>query len=228
MKYLVISLGTLGRAIAVNLAQIGHEVIGVDQDMHRVETVKDRISGAVCLDSTDKVALNTLPLNEMDATFICFGKDFGTSVQTIATLKSLRIDKLIVRSISDIHETVVKAIGVTEIMTPEQDYANVYASQSILGGLFKEWFKIADTHHIYKMAAPHALTGQKVSTILFEENFNVRLAGIERPVEKQNLLGLKQTGYKVLDKITGDTVVEPGDILILFGKLEVLKKLAEL
>ena len=85
MKYLVIGLGNLGRAIAESLTRIGNEVIGVDINPHKTEAVKHTISGAISLDTTDKDALNTLPLNEMDAIFVTFGKDFGTSIQTDRT-----------------------------------------------------------------------------------------------------------------------------------------------
>ena len=62
MKYLVIGLGNLGRAIAKDLTRVGNEVIGVDMDLHRVDMLKNDIAGAVALDSTDKEALSTLPL----------------------------------------------------------------------------------------------------------------------------------------------------------------------
>lgn len=60
MKYLVIGLGNLGRAIAESLTRIGNEVIGVDINPHKTEAVKHTISGAISLDTTDKDALNTL------------------------------------------------------------------------------------------------------------------------------------------------------------------------
>ena len=44
MKFLVIGLGNLGRAIAENLTRIGDEVIGVDLNLHKVEAVKQTIS----------------------------------------------------------------------------------------------------------------------------------------------------------------------------------------
>lgn len=135
MKYLVIGLGNLGRAIAESLTRIGNEVIGVDINPHKTEAVKHTISGAISLDTTDKDALNTLPLNEMDAIFVTFGKDFGTSIQTVALLKNLDVNKLIVRGISPIHEAVIRSIGVAEIITPEDDFAGMYASQSLLGEL---------------------------------------------------------------------------------------------
>lgn len=227
MKFLVIGLGNLGRAIAENLTRIGDEVIGVDINLHKVEAVKQTISGSVSLDTTDRDALNTLPLNEMDA-IVTYGKNFGTSVQTVALLKSLDVSRLIVRSISPIHETVIRSIGVSEIIRPEQDYAATYASQSLLGDLFQRWYPVTETHHLYKIKTPGTLVGQTLKTIDFQTNFGIRLVGIERSREVRNLIGLKQTQYDVVDPLTDDLVLEANDILILFGKMEVLHKIKEL
>lgn len=228
MKYLVIGLGNLGRAVARDLTRIGNEVIGIDKDLHRVDMLKQDIAGVVALDSTDKDALGTLPLSEMDATIVTYGKDFGTSVQTVALLKSLNSGKLIVRSISSIHETVIRAIGVDEIITPEEDFAAIYTSQAILGDLFKQWYKVTSTDHLYKIKTPGTLAGQTVGNIDFEENFGVRLVAIEHPYEKKNLIGLSQTEYKVISHITPDLIIGADDLLILFGKKEVLHKIAEI
>ena len=228
MKFLVIGLGNLGRAIAENLTRIGDEVIGVDLNLHKVEAVKQKISGSVSLDTTDRDALNTLPLSEMDAIFVTYGKNFGTSVQTVALLKSLDASRLIVRSISPIHETVIRSIGVSEIIRPEQDYAATYASQSLLGDLFQRWYQVTETHHLYKIKTPGALVGQTLKTIDFQTNFGIRLVGVERAKEVRNLIGLKQTEYYVVDPLTDDLVLEANDKLILFGKMEVLHKIKEL
>ena len=221
MKYLVIGLGNLGRAIAKDLTRVGNEVIGVDMDLHRVDMLKNDIAGAVALDSTDKEALSTLPLSE-------FGKDFGTSVQTVALLKSQDAGKLIVRAISSIHETVIRAIGVSEIITPEKDFSTMYTSQASLGGLFRHWYKVTDTEHLYKIKTPATLVGQTIKNIDFEENFGIHLVAIERPYEKKNLIGLTQTEYKVISRITEELMIEADDLLILFGKMELLNKIANI
>lgn len=163
MKYLVIGLGNLGRAIAKDLTRVGNEVICVDMDLHRVDMLKNDIAGAIALDSTDKEALSTLPLSEMDAIIVTFGKDFGTSVQTVALLKSLDAGKLIVRAISSIHETVIRAIGVSEIIT-RKDFSTMYTSQASLGGLFRHWYKVTDTEHLYKIKTPPLLSGKPSRT----------------------------------------------------------------
>lgn len=45
MKYLVIGLGNLGRAIAKDLTRVGNEVIGVDMDPASCRYAKERHSG---------------------------------------------------------------------------------------------------------------------------------------------------------------------------------------
>ena len=228
MKYIVIGLGSLGREIANNQTKIGNEVIGVDINMHRVENIKNNIAGAICLDSTDEDSLKLLPIKEVDAIFVTYGKNFGISVQTVALLKSFGASRLIVRSISPIHETVIRSIGVAEIMTPEKDFSAMYVAQTILGDRCLQWDRITDTHHLFKIKAPGVLVSQSIETIDMEENFDVRLVAIERLTEVKNMLGMVQKQYMVIQRLTNDLIIEQEDILVIFGKIEGLKKLASL
>lgn len=228
MKYIVIGLGNLGKAIAENLAHIGNDVIGVDLSMNKVDAVKQSISGAICLDTTDSEALGSLPIKDNDAIIVTYGKDFGASVQTVALLKSLGADKIIVRSISPIHETVIRSIGVSKIITPESDYAVNYASQSLLGGLFNAWYKVTDSYHLFKIITPSAFVGQSLASISIEENFNLKLVAIERMTEGKNLLGIKQMISTVIDKPAPTLQIEKNDILIIFGQMDNLHKIAKI
>ena len=227
MKYIVIGLGNLGRAIARDLTRIGHEVIGIDKAMRQVDLVKQELAGALEMDSTDKIALASLPLTEADGIFVTFGKDFGISVQTTALLKSLEAPHLIVRAISPIHETVIRAIGVDEIITPEMDFAHLYTAQATLGDRLRQWYKVTESEYLYKLQAPDLLAGQTLADINFEENFNLRLVAIERPETKKNLLGLPQTIQQVIHP-TPDLPIQTGDTLLLFGRIESIDRLGKL
>lgn len=228
MKYIVIGLGNLGRAIACDLTRIGHEVIGIDRDMRQVDLIKQEVAGAIALDSTDRIALASLPLSETDGIFVTFGKDFGTSVQTTALLKSLETPHLIVRAISPIHETVIRAIGVDEIITPEKDFSHFYTSQTALGEHFQQWYKVTETEHLYKVKTPALLVGQNLGHIDFEEHFNLRLVAIERPTQRKNLLGLTQVVQQVIHSLPPELTIEEDDTLLLFGRIEAIERLGKL
>lgn len=44
MKYIIIGLGNYGGVLAEELSVLGHEVIGVDTNEHRVDVLKDKIA----------------------------------------------------------------------------------------------------------------------------------------------------------------------------------------
>lgn len=62
MKFIIIGLGNFGAWLAQSLTSAGHDVIGIDTNMIRVEALKDKITHVVKIDSTDITALKTLPL----------------------------------------------------------------------------------------------------------------------------------------------------------------------
>ena len=49
MKVAVFGLGNFGRHLAIKLTQLGHEVIAIDHDMEKVDSLKSEVSYAVCL-----------------------------------------------------------------------------------------------------------------------------------------------------------------------------------
>ncbi len=226
MKYLIIGLGNLGRALARDLTSAGNEVIGVDRDEQVVEEMKQSVSSVVALDSTDINSLNSLPLSDMDAIIVTFEKDFGTSVKTVAQLKSVGAKKLIVRSISPVHETVVRAIGVDSLIKPEEDYAATFAAQLMMGDTFEQWYRLSESHHICKIKLPQELIGQRLIDIDWEKQFGVKFIAVESPTIKKNLIGNSQTVYHVIEHPANDFTLQENDRIILFGKVDMLRKFA--
>lgn len=225
---MIIGLGNLGRALAENLTAVGHDVIGVDIDMHHIDLMKNKIEGTICVDSADIEAIKTLPIKDMDAIFVCYSKDFGLSVQTVAYLKNIGAKNIIARSISPIHETVLQSIGIDKIMRPELSFANTFTTESMVHDLFLDRFRITDTDHIFKIKTPPVFIGKSLEIIKIKENFGLKLIGIERPVMQRNLLRIPQTNYVTLDELDKTSVILEGDILLLFGKLPALKGFGKL
>lgn len=99
MRYLIIGLGIYGSNLARDLTDMGHEVIGADIRSANVEAVKDYISTAYILDSTDEPSLAALPLKNVDLVIVAIGENFGASVKTVALLRKLGIRKIYARAI---------------------------------------------------------------------------------------------------------------------------------
>ena len=135
MKFIIIGLGNFGSSLAQKLTNSGHEVIGVDSKMSKVESLKEKITHAICLDSTDVNAVKHLPLEDSDIVMVCIGEDEGASILTTALMKQLNVKRLISRAVSPLHQTILEAMQVDEIVHPEEETAERWAKKLNIRGV---------------------------------------------------------------------------------------------
>lgn len=93
MRYLIIGLGIYGSNLARDLTDMGHEVIGADFKAANVDAIKDYITTAYNLDSTDEAALSALPVKNVDLVIVAIGENFGASIKTVAILRKMGGEK---------------------------------------------------------------------------------------------------------------------------------------
>lgn len=129
MKYLVIGLGNFGSTLACKLTDMGHDVIGVDNNEHRIEDIKEKISVSYILDATEKAALKSLPLDEIDCAIVAIGQSMDSSLRTVASLKELKISPVYARALDLTHESILKAMNIQKIFIPESFAAGIFAER---------------------------------------------------------------------------------------------------
>lgn len=136
MKILVIGLGNFGKILSTELSNIGHEVIGIDNNAQRVEEMKDRISLTYILDSTDMMTLKALPLDELDCVWVTIGRSLEDSLRTVAALKLLKVKRIYVRAIDETHRSILSTMGVAYVFIPEELAARTYAHNVTNNNMF--------------------------------------------------------------------------------------------
>lgn len=129
MKYLVIGLGNFGSTLACRLTDMGHDVIGVDSDVRHIEDIKDKISVAYIMDATDKAALRTLPLDDIDYAVVAIGQSMDCSLRAVAALKELKVGHIFVRAIDLTHHSILRAMSIQKIFIPESFAAKLIAEK---------------------------------------------------------------------------------------------------
>lgn len=226
MKFIIIGLGNFGSTLAEKLNNLGHEVIGVDNQMEKVEAIKDKISYAVCLNSKDPESLNTLPLNNSDAVIVCIGEDEGASLITTAHLKKMQVPRLISRSVSSIHETILEAMGITEIVRPEEESAVRWARKLTATG-FIDSFDLTNDYSIVEMEVPKVFVGKTIGQIGFNRNFRVIVLTTMKQVKERNILGTAKLVKKLYGTATAETVLNKGDVMVIYGHKKNIQQLLE-
>ncbi|USL95375.1 TrkA family potassium uptake protein [Riemerella anatipestifer] len=222
MKYIIVGLGNFGASLAQKLTAQGNEVIGIDNSAAKVDAYKEKISHTICMDSTDEFTVSGLPIKETDIFVVAIGEDQGANVMTTALLKNLQVKRLISRAINPLHEKVLQAIGVDEIVHPEEETAERWAKKLCLSNVVDS-FELNQEYSIIEAKVPEEYIGKTIREIDFRQKYNLAVLTIIRKVEVKSLLGKTKTENKVLGVAATDTLLEANDILVIYGSNKDLK-----
>lgn len=209
-------------ALAQRLTAMGYEVIGVDKDMDKVNGYKDTIKNTICLNLNNEQAARNLPLRDADLSIVTLGKDIGASILSVAILKQNGAKRIIVRAITALHKTILEAMGISEIIQLEKEYAEFFATKTELSTSIYS-YQVTSDYFIYELKLPSLFIGRKLGDIQFERDFNLKLIAIKHYAHDE------EKGYirmVLLENPNSDFMVSASDIFILFGKRSRFKSLA--
>jgi len=179
MNFIILGLGNYGASLAKKLSAMGHEVIGVDKDMAKVEFFKDRVSNTICLDATDIHAIRALPLADADWVVVAIGNDFGTSVMITALLKKLNVKNIVSRETSSVHFNVMEALGIHETVNPEFDSAQVFAEMLVMHGV-QGIYPLSRDIKIAEIPVPDSLVDKPESIFKINHDYKVEVIAVKR------------------------------------------------
>ena len=209
-RFAVIGLGHFGSEVAKKLFAEGKEIIAVDADKEKVQDLADSVTQAICADATDKKVLETLGINEVDAAIVSLGERMDVITLAALHLKEIGVPYLIVKAISSDHEKILRAIGVNEVIHPEEFAARSLATRLSLFGV-SDFLPILPNYSVVLLKTPKCFINRKISAV---ENKDVQVVAIQRD-------------NQVVLVPNDEDVLQSGDTLVLLGENQNLNKLAE-
>uniref|UniRef100_UPI00404AE0A8 potassium channel family protein n=1 Tax=Flavobacterium sp. TaxID=239 RepID=UPI00404AE0A8 len=217
MKIIIFGLGNFGMSLALSLTETGNEVIAIDKQMDKVNLVKDKISFALCMDSTNELAYEALPLKDADKVVVAIGENEGAAIITTAIIKKLSNVKIISRALSPIHDTVLEAMGIYSIIHPEQESADRLTKQ-INFKTTLENYQLDNNYTISEVKAKPEFHGKTLAELNAVDKYHLSLVTIIRKKEKTNLIGKKTIVKETIGVPNTETVIFEDDILVVFGQ----------
>lgn len=216
MKYIIVGLGNFGASLSQKLTAQGNEVIGIDTRMEKVDLYKEKISHTICMDATDEFTVSGLPLKDTDVVIVAIGEDQGANIMATALFKNMQVKRLMSRAINPLHQKVLEAIGVDEIVHPEEETAERLAKKLCLKNVVDS-FELNEHFSIIEANVSQEYIGKTVREIGFRRNFNLLVLTIMKKSEVKSLLGKSRTEIKIQGIATPDQKLEETDILVLYG-----------
>ena len=223
MRFLIIGLGIYGTNLARDLVAMGHEVIGADSSRTIIDEIKDYITTAYVIDTTEETALGVLPLRNVDVVIVAIGENFGASIKTVALLKKSGVKTIYARAIDPLHESILQSFNVARILRPEQRAAADLTHEMALGSITESLAVTSDTF-ILKFTAPGFFVGLPYADFDLAQDYGLTLVTVTRPRVKVNVIGMSQTSPEVLHDVKSDRV-DPKDVWVVFGTLKSFRSL---
>jgi len=214
--FAVFGLGVFGESVAKNLMKEGMEVIVVDTDERRIETIKNDVTEAAIMDSTKEEALLAIDISRVDCAIVCIGDNMEASILTSLLLKKLEVPKIIARANSEAHRQILSLIGVDEIISPEEEMglrlARRLSSTHILHHL-----DISEEHTIAEVLINDNFVGKTLRELNLRSRFGVNVVGIKKKIPHVTENGENVFIEKYVDFPSPDDVFEEGDVLVMVG-----------
>jgi trk system potassium uptake protein TrkA len=215
-RFAVIGLGNFGFYAAKALFEDGNEVVAIDTDKLRVQAVDPHSTEAVVLDATDKEALKSLGLENMDGVIVSTGTKISISILICLYLQEIGVKKILAKALDDDHAKILKRVGATQIIHPERDMA-VRVSRGLSRPNVLDFIPLSEEFDLVQVGPPREFIGKNLKDLNLRAKYNVHIIAIKELVP-ENFILVPPASF----------VIKDSDILIMLGKSEDIKRIKEL
>ena len=207
---LLIGLGRFGKHIAMQLNEMGHEIMAVDINEERVNRILPFVTNAQIGDSTDASFLESLGIGNFDICFVTIGGSFQNSLETTSLLKELGANLVISRAERDVQEKFLLRNGADRVVYPEKQVAK-WASIRYADDHILDYMEVDASHAIFEVAIPDEWIGRSVGELDIRRKYDI------------NILAIKNNGELSM-AISPDTFFTGNISLLVIGEHKAIKK----
>jgi trk system potassium uptake protein TrkA len=225
-RFAVIGLGRFGKKLAIALAMSGAEVIAIDRDRTIIEQIRDQVSHAVRLDSTDEEALRSQGVNKVDVAIVGMGQGgraFESAILTVVNLKEMGVKQICARAENLIAGQVFSAVGATEVIYPEIESAQRWAYK-LIAPQIGEKIDFAPGYSMASINAPDSFHEKTLMDLQLRQKYNVNIVAVKRGEGSGDK---KVKAEAIINVPMPNTVIYAGDTLMVAGSDADLAKLPQ-
>lgn len=123
---LIIGMGRFGRHLCKNLADLGNQIMIVDEVEENLEEMLPYVVSAKIGDCTNESVLKSLGIDNFDICIICIGTNFQSSLEITSMVKELGGRYVVSKANRDIHAKFLLRNGADEVIYPDRDLSLIH------------------------------------------------------------------------------------------------------
>ncbi len=210
---LIIGLGRFGRHLCKNLADLGNQIMIVDEVEENLEEMLPYVVSAKIGDCTNESVLRSLGIDNFDICFICIGTNFQSSLEITSLAKEMGARYVVSKANRDIHAKFLLRNGADEVIYPDRDIAEKMAVRYSANHVF-DYIELTDEYSIYETPPLPQWEGKSLRESDIRNKHHV------------SILGTKRDGVANLMP-QADYIIRSDDHMMVIGKKVDIDRLLE-
>jgi len=212
---IVVGLGQYGMALAKSLTDKGVEVLAVDVKEASVEAAAAFAAEAVALDATDEAALARTSPDRRDLCVCAIGDESReASIICTALFRQMGAERVVSRATDPLHERILRLVGAHDVVNPEQDFGERFATRLLYAGIIDE-IPLGPDLSLTELKAPESFTGRSLSDLELPARYGITVIAIRR--EDTREVSLPSASERLRE----------GDILVVVARPDAVTELLE-
>lgn len=212
-QFVVIGLGRFGTSICKELFKLGHEVMAIDSSPDRVDPIRNFASHAAVANAMDEGSLKELGVKNFDHAVVAIGDDLQTSVLCTLMLKEIGVPIVWVKAKDLQHQMILEKVGADRVIQPEKEMG-IRVAHHMDSEKVVDYIDLSEDYSIIELEASQKLNNQTLVELDIRAKYQCTILAIKR-------------GETVNVAPMPDDLVELGDILVVMGHREDLKRFEE-
>ena len=200
----VIGLGSFGTSVVETFLKYNVSLIVLDKDEEKIQRIANKVDFARTIDTTDEEALVNSGIKNVDHVVVGIGDDVEGCIMTVMALKNIGIENITVKSGNDKLTSVLKSMGVEDIVRPEKEVGVMVAKRK-LHRLVSDFVCMDDEHSLVQIKIDkEKLFNKPLMELEFRNKFNL------------NIVAIKKNSGLVIPN--ANTIIQKDDVLYLIGE----------
>lgn len=210
-QFVAIGCGRFGSSVALKLMDLGYEVMIIDKNEETIQSIADKVTYAVQADVTDETTIKSLGIRNFDVAIISIGADIQSSILVTLMAKELGVKYVVAKAQNELHSKVLYKIGADRVVFPEREMG-VRIAKNLVSHNILDYIELAPDYSIMEVLALDEWLNKSLKDINMRSSYGI------------NVMAIKQ-GENINIAVGPDDLIKEGDILVVIGHNEDLKKI---
>lgn len=211
-QFAILGVGRFGRSVAETLISLGQDVLCVDENEERVQSLSHDFEHIVVADSTDAASLKALGISSVDVAIVGIGAVQNSLLTTVA-LKEENVPVVLAKAQDLRHGKMLEKIGADKVIYPEKDSGQRVAHNLVSSSIL-DFIELSPHFGLAEISVSKVFLGKMLKDSGIRQDYSLNVVAV-------------RNGDDIVLPPPPDRIFVENDIIMVVGNNDDIKRLEE-